>query len=1076
MAEEFSRILFGVDLDFGPATETIDSINTKFGVTTKLVKDQGKELNVLLAKEKELLAAREKASSPNTVVKYNQELQKVKTQIDSIKTATIGAVKTAADLSKTGTSLGASLGKAFDTTKVNAFNKVTKDVKVGIEGVGKAATATGAANLKLGDNVSQFVDQVTNSGKTLKQQISTIENELFKLDKTDIRFEPLKQSLADLKTRMAGFKADVDGQVGTPLKAAGENVQLLAYKLLTLDFAGATKAAKNLAVNISAIKPRELIKAFGDLIGTLAKLGKAILANPILLLATIIILIIVNFEKLKKMGGLIGEMFKAIGEVVDAVVHAFKDLTDWIGITNFALEKQIETIKGVVAAYDRLIEQQRAAAQASIELFESQERARISLIKDETEKNKALQKLEDDLYLKRVNNRAKDNANLKAQYEQQRAIVQSALDKEGGVGGFNFLPGVDQESMDAYNAMVKSLDEQGSRGTPELLSKAISLGRPVDEDLQTEVDKLDEIQNQINENTSANLQDADNMIIRHNEDLQEEEKKAQAKRDENQKKWEEYWKARTRIFEEEAKKLLAAMTATRLFDIDENLTGAEAVRAKFQIQREEIIRTAEEDKKAAAEILNKADFRLFEVEVAKRVGVQLSLLARQQLKAEVDATYQANNTKAESDKKYADLVLELEATMTLGISDQYDERLRLNEEYYNAKIAAAEEAGKREEAVLLRLEKSISLAKINKDRLLEQIRLDETILAESERHELAMLAIAEASNVAILNAQLAYEQERLKQMQESGAASEQEIEAQTNKIIELEAQKNAALVGMDDEKRKKLIDNIHELFISTVSFSSKVIQAQIRLLDDLTAAQERRVQDARDIAENGNAELLELEKKRLADLNKEREKYVRAQQALAVLELVANSAVAISKAAAQGGAAAPFTIAATLIALTAGLLEARSIAQQAAFYEGGEYGYTGDGNPRESSNRLGSRPYTYHKREFIMDHVATERNRGIFQDVLDRKVDLHAWRRKAEQYDALQAGGMTISRFVMAPSLSHAAAMNSQDVRDLKDEMKNVVSAISNSNPSMKAILDKRGLFAVTSRWGKTLAKIDRLG
>lgn len=36
------------------------------------------------------------------------------------------------------------------------------------------------------------------------------------------------------------------------------------------------------------------------------------------------------------------------------------------------------------------------------------------------------------------------------------------------------------------------------------------------------------------------------------------------------------------------------------------------------------------------------------------------------------------------------------------------------------------------------------------------------------------------------------------------------------------------------------------------------------------------------------------------------------------------------------------------------------------FYDGGEYGYTGDGNPTEESTNLGVKPYVYHKKEYIV--------------------------------------------------------------------------------------------------------------
>ena len=107
-------------------------------------------------------------------------------------------------------------------------------------------------------------------------------------------------------------------------------------------------------------------------------------------------------------------------------------------------------------------------------------------------------------------------------------------------------------------------------------------------------------------------------------------------------------------------------------------------------------------------------------------------------------------------------------------------------------------------------------------------------------------------------------------------------------------------------------------------------------------------------------------------LQKERAKFVRQQQALAFIELASNSAIAISKAAAEGGAAAPFTIAATLVALAAGFVAARSQAQAAAGFEKG--GYTGDGGKSETAGVV-------HKGEFVFTKDKTSKYRSLFEAI-----------------------------------------------------------------------------------------------
>lgn len=232
-----------------------------------------------------------------------------------------------------------------------------------------------------------------------------------------------------------------------------------------------------------------------------------------------------------------------------------------------------------------------------------------------------------------------------------------------------------------------------------------------------------------------------------------------------------------------------------------------------------------------------------------------------------------------------------------------------------------------------------------------------------------------------------------------------QIEIQNKANIEIKKLRQKDSDDQKDQRKKNFQQNLQylgDLIKATIDAVQQIIALKIKELDTQINLQQKRVDQAHAIADRGNAEQLELEQKRLDDLNKKREKYVRQQQALAAVELIANTAIAVSKAAAQGGVAAGVTIAAALIALVAGLATARSIAGQAAYYEGG---FTGEGNPTEvsqtMSGRKASRNYTWHKGEFVMNHVKTREYRDIFEDVHAGKVNLREWKEKAYNFDQM---------------------------------------------------------------------------
>ena len=275
-----------------------------------------------------------------------------------------------------------------------------------------------------------------------------------------------------------------------------------------------------------------------------------------------------------------------------------------------------------------------------------------------------------------------------------------------------------------------------------------------------------------------------------------------------------------------------------------------------------------------------------------------------------------------------------------------------------------------------------------KDDRKERLSERQAELSEALRHENELGSISEESNQRKLQRELFYAEKTLDILIDSGVATEAELTAAYNKILELRAkmQADSGEGGLFAFLATEAGQAATDLAQATLDGFSQIAQANRTLSDTLIAEQEQRVSRAVEISEKGNAALLDAEKKRLAELKEARRKSSEDLALISQLEVSANSAVAISKAAAQGGAAAPITVAATLIALIAGLARARAAASQ-GFYKGG---YTGDIDPRSESLALGPKNYTYHGKEFVMDHVVTGigDNKSIFDWILRDRVDM----------------------------------------------------------------------------------------
>ena len=312
----------------------------------------------------------------------------------------------------------------------------------------------------------------------------------------------------------------------------------------------------------------------------------------------------------------------------------------------------------------------------------------------------------------------------------------------------------------------------------------------------------------------------------------------------------------------------------------------------------------------------------------------------------------------------------------------------------------------------------------------QQLNANLALIQQSlDREREAKIAAIEAERDAELrNVELTTEERELivKKADLDILKTKQEYHDRSIELLEDETEQTKKQA---EDRKKAIQQGIEDVLKATLDLANAVINAQIQQTETAISAQQRRVDAAAEIAEKGNAELLQIEEQRLTKLNEQKAKFVRAQQALAAIELVANSAVAIAKAAAEGGAAAPFTIAATLIALAAGLVSARAQARAAAgsFAEGG---YTGDGGKYQPAGVV-------HRGEFVITKEKTRQWRPVLEAI-------HAGR------DPMLTKGIN----------ERMVAMNN---KAMESKLERIETAIRDQK-GLALSIDERGIHGIVSR------------
>lgn len=194
----------------------------------------------------------------------------------------------------------------------------------------------------------------TSGVKSLKQELRETVQALQQLEVGTAEFDRLNQRAAEIKDKMA----EVNEQVavfatGSKYEKVANSFGEISAGIAGMDFDRAVQGANLFAKNAKAITFKDAIGSVKQLGQTFLTVGKAILTNPLFLIAGVIILIITAIVKLLDKMGWLKKIFEAVGSVIDWVIQQFKDLLDWLGLTDFAMEDFAENM---IAQNEKIIE------------------------------------------------------------------------------------------------------------------------------------------------------------------------------------------------------------------------------------------------------------------------------------------------------------------------------------------------------------------------------------------------------------------------------------------------------------------------------------------------------------------------------------------------------------------------------------------------------------------------------------------------------------------------------------------------------------------------------------------------
>jgi len=247
-------------------------------------------------------------------------------------------------------------------------------------------------------------------------------------DATDpAQIEQLTQRAGELADKLKDVNEKVGAMTtGSKFESVSNSFQLMQNDLASLDFEGASEKAQMFASNLGKLGKADIsgaLKGMGGVVKNLGtafvKLGAQILMNPIFLLAVVITAIVVSIGIFLNKIGVLDKVLSALMYPINLLIQGFKDLTDWLGLTQYAAE---ENAAKMVEANNKIQESTKARDAVTSQMYSNQ----IALLKaqgKDTYKTEVQASMAMSLSAKERYNSSK-----KA-YEAQRALGKDA-DKE----------------------------------------------------------------------------------------------------------------------------------------------------------------------------------------------------------------------------------------------------------------------------------------------------------------------------------------------------------------------------------------------------------------------------------------------------------------------------------------------------------------------------------------------------------------------------------------------------------------------------------------------------------------------
>jgi hypothetical protein len=239
--------------------------------------------------------------------------------------------------------------------------------------------------------LNQTADAAENTAKgftSAKAELRALQQQLLQMDSSSEEFKKASARAAELKDNIGDLSAEINANAGNAFEGLSNNVGLFGSRLMDLDLKGAGQALSGMGAAVKKIDFKTVKDEIGGLVQGFGTLAKAIISNPILLLAGAVALVVANFDDLIKLfpsieNGLTGidEQQREIAKNAQATADASKKAYENSSLQENSLRLQGKSEKEILQIKMKKLETSIKDAKVNLEIQEKQAESQIAAAK-----------------------------------------------------------------------------------------------------------------------------------------------------------------------------------------------------------------------------------------------------------------------------------------------------------------------------------------------------------------------------------------------------------------------------------------------------------------------------------------------------------------------------------------------------------------------------------------------------------------------------------------------------------------------------------------------------------------------